>query len=277
MNAKKYRILTILLAGIFTAGLGTEVSGQQWEQKYWGQEAQRDKLEATFTTKVVSKYIWRGFDKFDDRGAVQPSINLDWFDSGFSTRVWGSIPLSDGFVNDEEIDYVVAYSGSFWDDTLYATDYSVNWIHYDFPNTFSRHKDVQEGGVGFSWPGSFVLGEYPLVPSYYVGKLWPARSNAVNRREGGWIHILGLGYDFPVFGVMVEQQQVHLSSEIVYNDGMGQGNVDQDWSHVVLGIATSMDRGGAIVKLELNYQISIEETVNDEDELWCGLSISYNF
>ncbi|MBN2457240.1 MAG: hypothetical protein JXB29_12010 [Sedimentisphaerales bacterium] len=277
MNARKYWILTTLLVTVFTASSATKIFALELEPKYWGEEVEKDKLEITLATKVVSKYIWRGFDKFDDYGAVQPSINLDWFGTNLSTMVWASTPLSKGFVNDEEMDYIVAYKGSFFQDTSYATNYSVNWIYYDFPNTFSRHKDLQEGGVGFSWPGSFVLGRYSLIPSYYVAKLWPAKSNSVNSREGGWIHILALGYDVPVFGVMVEEQLIHLSSEIVYNDAMGPGNVDRNWSHIVLGISTTMKDEGVTVTTGLNYQISIENTVNDEDELWGGLSISYKF
>lgn len=278
MKTENDWILTVVPVALLIATLGTKTFGQEWEQKYWAKsEAGRDQLKVTVATDVVSKYVWRGFDKFDDRAAVQPSVNLDWFGTGFSTKVWRSVPWSDGFVNSEEMRYVAAYSGSFWQDTPYATKYSANWIYYDFPNTFSQHKDAQELGARFSWPKLLTVSEGALVPNYYVGNLWPATSNAVNGDEGGWIHILGLAYDFTVYGIAVEQQLVRLSSEIVYNDGMGEGNVDQDWSHAVFSLSTRVEADKLVIRPAIHYQISMEETVNDEDELWYGLTISYGF
>jgi len=244
-----------------------------------GQETKKDKLGINLNTRIMSKHIWRGFDRFDDKGAVQPSINLDWFGTGFSSTVWSCWALSSGSENQEEIDYVVAYSGSCLQDTPYATNYSVNWIYYDYPNTASEAADAQEIGVGFSWLRLIPLGNSALVPSYYVGKVWPARSDAINRECGGWVHILGLSYDLSVPGFLPgkSEQVIHLSTEMVYNDGMGGGSVDHDWSHVLLGISTGIAIGDVTIRPELNYQISMDDSVNDENELWCGLSISYRF
>lgn len=47
-------------------------------------------LGVTLDATWVSKYIWNGFDKLDDKAAFQPSVTLDLFDSGFTVGVWGS-------------------------------------------------------------------------------------------------------------------------------------------------------------------------------------------
>ena len=70
-------------------------------------------VDATY----VSKYIWRGIDKYDDKAAFQPSVNFDLFDSGWSFNVWYSVAGASGdsdfsTVNAEEFDYSVTYSNT---------------------------------------------------------------------------------------------------------------------------------------------------------------------
>jgi hypothetical protein len=238
------------------------------------QDARKD-LVLTFTMGGVSEYIWRGFDMLDDRGAVQPSINMDWYGTGFSTAVWSSIPLESGLDDKQEMRYIVSYSDWLWGDTLHITKYTVNWIYYDFVDMPSTERDAQELGVQFSWPSAYMFGDNRIVPSYYVGRLWPAVSNAANRDQGGWIHIFGLNYEFWLFGMGVERQMACISSELVYNDGMF--GVEHNWSDAVFGIGTTLRDGPLTVKPEVKYQISLEDTVNEDDELWGGMTVSYKF
>ena len=269
MNRTRILLTTIILLS----------AGEQAQAEQTGPGVGKDDIGINLNTRFVSKHIWRGFDQFDDKGAVQPSINLDWFGTGFSTTVWSCWELSSGSENQEEMDYVAAYSSSFLQDAPLRTNYSVNWIYYDYPNTYSKHKDAQEIGVSLSWPNLIAIGDRPLVPSYYVGRLWPSKSGGDNRSAAGWIHIFGLGYDLPVpnFPAEDQEQVIHLAAEIVYNDGMGGGSIDHDWSHAVLSISTDIEIGNLTLRPDLNYQVSMDDSVNDEDELWCGLSIPYKF
>ena len=177
------------------------------------------------------------------------------------------------------MDYIQAYNNSFLKDTPLATNYSLNWIYYDYPNTYSKHKDAQEIGVGFSWPNLVSVGDSALVLSYYVGGLWPAKSGGANRTAAGWVHIFGLSYDLPVANLLTEGQEqiIHLSAEQVYNDGMGGASIDHDWSHAVFSISTCIPVGAVTLRPDLNYQISMDDSVNENNELWCGLSLSYSF
>jgi hypothetical protein len=265
----------IVLAGIAQAKTWVD----EWAQRYLGEEEKeqdsRKDPAVTFTMAGVSEYIWRGFDMFDDRAAAQPSIDVDWYGTGISTAVWSAIPTKEHFGDLQEMRYVVAYTDWLWGDTLHVTKYTINWVYYDFVSMPSTQRDAQEIGVQFSWPQAYMVQDNRFVPSYYVGKLWPAKSNAVNRDSGGWIHILGLDYEFWLFGVGVEKQVACLSAELVYNDGML--GADHNWSDAVFGVGTTWREGPLTVKPELKYQISLEDTVNDEDELWGGVSVSYRF
>ena len=80
-------------------------------------------------------------------------------------------------------------------------------------------------------------------------------------------------------------QQVHLSADIAYNDGTGancnaQANtgVDHDWSHAVLGVSTEFEISDDLTFAPgIYYQISMDDSVNNSDECWVGLSFTYSF
>jgi hypothetical protein len=284
MKLQKYRAITFLLFAFFVITPSIRALAQQWEAEYWDRdfwETSKDEKEEIFEVAVsatyASQYIWRGFDKFNDKGALQPSIDLSWRDTGISAGIWSALPLSGGSVNNQEMRYFAAYSGSLWKDTAHVTNYSAIWTYYDFHKVSSDVKDAYEGGVNLSWPRLIPMSEGYLVPRYYIGNLWPAKSGAVNRTEGGWIHILGFGYVFPVYGAGAERQLVHLSSELVYNDGQGPGNVNHDFSHAVLGVSSVIKSVYLTMIPSVNYQISLEDTVNDEDELWFTITFKYKF
>ncbi|MFH1370893.1 MAG: hypothetical protein ABII09_06370 [Planctomycetota bacterium] len=282
MGAKrqgKLFILAVLLV-IMPAGIAQSKTWvDDWKQMYLTEEEKkqdsRDDLAVTFTMSGVSEYIWRGFDMFDDRGALQPSINVDWYGTGVSTMVWSAYPLTGDIKDRTEMRYIVGYTGWLWEDTLHVTQYTVNWTYYDFIQMPSTERDAEEIGLQLSWPQAYMVGDSRFVPNYYVGRLWPAKSGAVNKDSGGWIHILGMDYEFWLFGAGAERQLVCLSAEAVYNDGMlGAENA---WSDLVFGIGTTWRDGPWTVRPEFKYQVSLEDTVNNEDEYWGGMSVSYKF
>lgn len=175
-------------------------------------------VDATY----VTKYIWRGYDIFDDHGAFQPSVNVDLFGTGFSVNVWGSIPTGSGNgINAlQEYDYTVAYGCSVFEDKPYAMDFGINYIYYDFPK-LNRFADTQEVGMSVAWPNLLKLGDIALVPSYYVGQLFPTKSK-VHGVAGGF-HTLAMSCDVPVPSLLQpdEEQIFSFSSDITYNGGFG--------------------------------------------------------
>ena len=120
MAGYKFRISCgkSFLLVVILAGLGNTC---------WADD-EAEKLAIDIDATYVSKYIWRGYDLFDDHAAFQPSMNLDIFDTGFSVNFWGSIPMGSGsnvheMVTDginmlQEYDYTFAYSTSLFEDQL---------------------------------------------------------------------------------------------------------------------------------------------------------------
>ncbi|MBN1805974.1 MAG: hypothetical protein JW837_12050 [Sedimentisphaerales bacterium] len=278
MEAKKWFVWAVAIT-VIAGSVARAEWVDEWREKYLEEYEKPDRekkdLAVTFTMEGVSKYIWRGFDMYDDRGALQQSIEMDWFDTGFSAMVWSVMPVKEELGDKHEMRYVGAYSGVLWEDSLHITKYTINFIYYDFTERTSNEKDAQEVGMEFSWPRACAAGDSRLVPSYYVGKYWAAQSNAVNREDGGWIHILGLDYEFWLFGMGAEKQVGFVSAELVYNDGLW--NAGHEWSHVVFGVGTTFRDAHVTVRPEFKYQVSLEDGVNNEDEMWGGVSVSYRF
>jgi len=270
--------------------------------------AEEEKLGVTVDVTYLSSYIWRGFDWFhDDQGAIQTGIGLDLWDTGFGFKIVrtsaigaGKGPLGGymqqydvellGFQNLERWDYTLYYYNSLFEAETYATDYKVGWTYYNFPDSSKNYADMQEVFASLSWPKICPAG---VVPSYTVVCMWPSESGSdLNRifasadkttgagsgSAGGWLHIVGLGYDWTVPGIMPEtpEQTFHLSANMVYNDGVLAA--DPDWSHAVLGVSTDFDISNNLSFTPgLYYQASMDDSVNRDDEIWVGLSMKYAF
>jgi len=110
--------------------------------------------------------------------------------------------------------------------------------------------------------------------------MWPAKSDSVVSGAEGWIHIFGLGYDWAIPALMPEttEQLLHLSADFVYNSGTARLNVDHDWSHAVLGVSTDFDIANNLTFTPgLYYQLSMDDSINPDDETWVSLSMKYKF
>jgi hypothetical protein len=244
-------------------------------------------------TYMTSK-IWRGFDYYaDDHGAFDASVDLNLYGTGFGLNVLWSQAVGGEKVNSETIAGTLYYTGSTYEGETYATNYKVGWVYYRYPNeprSGSTHAsaqaaDMQELFAKLSWPDICPAG---IVPSYTLLTMWPSEGNSQARKNSGWAHIFGLGYDLSVTGLLpdVPEQIMHLSAEIVYNDGVApgvvigsaSGTVEHDWSHVIFGASTDFDIGNNMTLTPgVFYQCSMEDTVNTEDEYGATVSVKYPF
>ena len=242
-------------------------------------KAAENELGITFDTTYVSKYIWHGFNFYGhDNSAIQPSIDVDLWGTGFGMTLWHSRANRGRFRDLEEFDYILYYGDSTLEDTCFSTDYTISWLYFDFSDAPTKDSDLQEFVVQFSWPNMLPEG---IVPNYYVGRLWPAKSgSAVLKDVGGWVHVIGLGYDWTIPGILSgsSEQVINLIADLTYNDGYGGAGVDHDWSHATLGASTSFEIAENLTFTPaLYYQMTMDDSVNNEDEVWTGLSLTYQF
>jgi hypothetical protein len=253
-------------------------------------QAQEGEISGTVDLTFVSKYIWRGFDIYGNDSGIQLGTDIKISDTGFGLKTLWSRANESGFENLEEFDVTLYFNKLVYEDETYATNYTFGWTYYGYPDEPSSVRNYQEFLLSLVWPKICPAG---FVPSYTIVYMWPAEEGSPMNDNGGWLHILGIGYDLTVPPLVPElpEQVLHLSANLVYNGGVGaayvgdplavpvgDGTVDHDWSHFLFGATTDIDLGNNLAFCPgLYYQASMEDTVNSEDETWVSLSLKYKF
>ena len=245
-------------------------------------QAQDGELSGTLDVTLLSQYIWRGFAWFGEDGAIQPSVDLDLYGTGLGLKVLWSKGFGSGNELLERLDFALYYGNTLYEYETYATDYQVGWAYYYFPDgpapIPSGNLDFQEFFATLSWPEICPEG---VVPSYTIIKMWQSEEGSVMADISGWLHILGVGYDLPIEGLLPDtpEQILHLSAAMVYNDDVGWAQpTDSDWSHAVFGVTTDFDLGNDLTLTPgVYYQSSWEDDVNESDEFWASVGVSYAF
>jgi len=250
-------------------------------------QAQDSELHGSFDLTYQSKFIWRGFDIYSDKSAIQPSLDMDLFGTGLGVNVMAHRANASGFEAGERWDYTLYYQNMMSPDEAYAVMYRLGWVYYNFPQGHNQDVDLQEMHAVLSLPKMCPSG---IVPSYVLVKLWPNSSGSwvgSNSRLGGtasgFAHIFMLDYPMTVGGIMPDtpEQVLNLHAEVVYNDGVGPGGnvVDHDWTNAVFGVSTGFDLAENVALTPgVFHQITMDDSVNtDKDETWISMGMMYKF
>ena len=255
-------------------------------------QAQDSELHGSVDLTYQSKYIWRGFDVYGDKSAMQPSLDLDLFGTGLGANIMGHRANSSGYEAGERWDYTLYYQNMMCADQDYAMMYRLGWVYYNFPQGHNQDADLQEMHAILSMPKIIPTG---IVPSYVLVKLWPNSSGSLVASKvdlttglpskgtaSGWAHIFMLDYPLTVSGILPDtpEQVLNLHAELVYNDGVGPTgqDVDSDWSNLVFGVSTGIDLTDELVMTPgVFHQISMDDSVNNDEETWATLSLTYKF
>lgn len=264
--------------------------------------AKTQDLHGSFNVTYQSKYVWRGFDIYDDKSATQASLDLDLFGTGFGLNVTGHRANSGEFENGERWDYNLYYNNRLFGEESYAINYRLGWVWYNYPDqptegsAVAPNASLQELHAILSFPNLCPSG---IVPTYILVKMWPAESDSFSGSRSSWLtaagvpgfsgsasgfaHIFMLDYSFNIPGLIPEipEHTINLHSELVYNDGVGPAGqrVAHEWSNVVFGASTNVDLAENLVLTPAVYhQITFEDDVNDDaDETWFTLGATYKF
>ena len=116
-----------------------------------------------------SLYMWRGFNVYGDKSAVQISGDLSLTGTGFGVSVLGHRANSGEFENAERWDINPYYQGAFLTDSEMMTQYRLGYLYFNYPDLSSSEADLQEIHAIFSMPK--VTGVEGLVPTYVLVKL----------------------------------------------------------------------------------------------------------
>jgi len=278
----------VFLAALFAAATAM---GQDWEGDLQNEtESEVAPLHAMVGVTWDSKYIWRGFDIYDDKSVTHMMVDLNLFETGFGVSAVGHRANSSGFEDQERWDGTAYYQSGLWAGEPYAMNFRVGFVHYLFPELNDGESlDMQEGQVVLAWPN--LLPIQGLQPSYALIKMWPADSGSkLPDAASGWMQIVMLDYGFSVPALFPNMQDhvITLHSELVYNDGLTVTprfrNPDNDWTHAVFGASTDFVFGEAnniVLTPAVYYQITMESSISEDgdadNELWVSLGLKYSF
>ena len=69
-------------------------------------------LHGSIDLTYQSKYMWRGIDVYGDKSAIQPTVMLDLYGTGFGLSVQGHRANSDGYETTERWDGTLFYKNA---------------------------------------------------------------------------------------------------------------------------------------------------------------------
>jgi hypothetical protein len=279
-----------VLAVLLTASAAT---AQEWEGDLLQEPG--GNLHALVGVTWDSKYIWRGFDIFDDEGAVHLMLDLNLFETGFGVSAVAHRALSGGFEDRERWDATVYYQGSILEGDYLATKFRIGYVYYLYPELNEGESlDMHEAQLVLAWPN--LLPVPGLQPSYVLIAIGQADTPSIIADEGsGLMHIGMLDYQFAIPGLVPDEEQIiTLHSEVVYNGGVTitparprndwtvvYPNPDYGFSHAVFGASTDffLDPSGSLILTpSVYYQKTFTDTVNeDESEFWVSIGLKYMF
>ena len=238
-------------------------------------EVGSQKIDATLDFTYATQYMWHGYDMYpDDHGAFQPSVKFEW--NGFYTTLWGSWADESGFTNASELDYIVGWNKTFWEDNYYALSLNTWWNYFDYYNDHTG-LESQEIALSLSLPNLIPLGPSKLVPHYTLYYDFDA-FDAAKTLKDGFFHEFGLDYAIPIPALIPDQkeQAISLGWQVTYEDDVYVG-VKSGFSHTTASISTTFEWKGFYFTPAVKYQWSLEDTMNPENELYGLFSIGYSF
>ncbi len=212
--------------------------------------------EVDFQLDLASRYIWRGFDIFyDNQPAWQPSLTYTFGDSGFSINLWGSYALAgrDELKFLDETDLTLLYELGVSDKiSLVAGFCHYGW--YRARNFSFKNSTTQE---------FFLIASLPYV------LLTPSLSVFYDVNIGDGIYVL---LDCSHSVILNDSLELALTVSLGYNGN--QFVDDSGLSDLTFGMSLPISLDGITISPYINYCIVFLDSVNDNNELWFGLSIS---
>jgi len=223
----------------------------------------------------ASKYMWRGYDLWNNHSAYQPDFTLFFGGYGAYLGVWSAYTTTgacqDAFGEPcnlwEEHDFYAGLTGRAMTGSAMEVEWDANFTYYQF---FRRHgDDTQEIGLNVTHTGADPLGAVPYWGIYFG---WPATAGAKDSR---WIklgvkRILAPGSS--PFTALVET---------VWDDGAGAFGLKKGFSHLKAGMFFETSVGPLKLKPAVYYQSAFRGKDAPkallEDEFWFEITAAASF
>jgi hypothetical protein len=255
-------------------------------------------ISLTANIEYVSKYMWRGFDalsgtsnatgrKEDDDGAVQPQVLFLFGNTGMYAGIWSSFAAQhrDSWHVWDEFDYYAGFGHQFFKDKPFTLSTDLNYTFFDYPWHKTKNDetgrlekdrmetDTQEIGFSLELPNLIHLDRISVIPVSAVYYGWPVRNSSLDNSVyvKAMVRVVS---PLPEALCTHEDHNILFYLESYHNSGGGAYQANPGWSHLAAGVASTFSFAGIDITPSLNYQWSIEKTVNPENEFWFKLNVS---
>jgi len=250
--------------------------------------AQGGPVVTTVSTTVASMYEWNGFNRvkasgLEDGPVVQPRVSVGVPNTGFNFVVGGSF-----VVNEESELHEMTYGVNVVKSVSPLVDAGVGYNFYDNRVDQVRGVAVSDVNTHEVWGTVELKSSIGVRPGVTVKYEKPN----VDTQDAYVVAVGGLKYAMPLSGVNVGGAGVNLdwSTSVVYNGGVVVGGKDLSSGVVVggvdvpsgvsavqFGLASAVHAGRVVVTPAVNYQVTVQDAVSTENEVWATVGVAWGF
>jgi hypothetical protein len=219
-----------------------------------------DEVGLTLDATYMSKYLWNGYDIYDDKGAYEVGVTMDFGETGFYGGVSYINALSSGNVynstlfsntggmpayNLAEFDYMLGYKSVVLEGEALESTYDLKYVYHDIgdwpsSSTFMNGPilvtpadqcDFQEISIYVEMPNLDLAG---IIPHFSVLYTWDGFDGGTKDTGigyygllgSGWITTVGLSYDLVTDGFTAEnpEQVFTFVGDVVYSSSVADFN-----------------------------------------------------
>lgn len=240
-----------------------------------GAMAQPGSPDFNVSAEVLSQYIWNGSNRveasgLEDSPVFQPALELGVQGSPLRAHVVGSFTLS----NDQQLHQAV-YGLSAQRALTPLVSVMLGYDYYDDQASVVDGLSLDQHEVSVGLKINTPTG---VVPSAVVKYENPT----VDGWDSYFVAVGSLTQSLPVVPAVAGAVGVNVrwSTNLLYQGAVKVSDVEVVPSGVSawqVGLGADIVAGGVVIKPQVNYQVTVEDAINDENPFWAGLGVGYTF
>lgn len=250
------------------------------------------RLGISVTGGWASKFLFKGF-KVLDSGVFMHDVSLDLWQTGFQFKFQGVYPshnrsksLIAGNVPPPLEEVIDRLGISFDRRDIDSFVYNLSWkgeicdgvgveLGGNYYDMFPLDSDKADFWENY---GVITLSKLPLTPHF--GAYYATPYNDDKSGEG-WMTNIGVSHMCPVPALRLigtPNTMLILGADVWYNGGAWSGKVDPGWAYAEFKALMPIPLREDVTLIPgITYQLSIEDTVNDEDDLYANIALQYKW
>lgn len=226
----------------------------------YAQDSQDAKLGVTFDLTYTSRWMSKGSSVYGKQGAWFEGVDIDWFGTGFGTKVIHRSATAAGYVNKHRFDYRPYYKFVLGEGEVWQINSNLSTGYEHYYDTALEDRTTWETIGAFAFPN--VIGN-GFVPKFIVHHETQADGDYNNSGWTGWAYRFGFDYNFKLEDA--PELPLKLSSEVSLMDGLM--NKD-DWGYWNIGLSTAVKLADNVKFVPgIYHSVAMEEKVSSEKSI----------